>query len=171
MEEGPAYRTPAHFVPTRLSQSIQPLSSQETSPVVTLLVTHECLSVFEHLPRMSEIVGQQPPMASVPPIQTADHATKYVKTMIIEEGSASRGKLRPDPHYDAIICVAWAIVVDQEILESGMIYNGNQRFSIGQSIMFVDTKNQLYSALTDLVIRKNPDIVCGYNIERNPSDI
>jgi hypothetical protein len=37
--------------------------------------------------------------------------------MMIELGSANRGKLRPDRRFDAIVCVAWAILIDQQIIE------------------------------------------------------
>jgi DNA polymerase zeta len=47
-----------------------------------------------------------------------------------------------------------------------MIYSSSQHFHFGHSIAFVETKNELYAILTDLILTQNPDLICGYNIER-----
>lgn len=170
MEERPAYQTPDGFVPGRLSVSLPHGDDRGNKEVVvswaTRLVTDNCVLQFQHEKPMSEVVATAPEMTSVTPNATTINAAQFFPVFVIEIGSETRKDFKPDPTSDPLVCVAWALVVDQDITDSGVIYVSAVPFHCGHNVRFVENEKELFTVLTELIRAKDPDVIGAYDNER-----
>lgn len=93
------------------------------------------------------------------------HAIEYITVMFIEVGCITRMKLLPDPRYDPIRVVSYAIVEGQEVVDDGVFYVGAP-FHCGYKATFYETESSLFSGLTEFILKVDPDIIVGYNTEK-----
>ncbi|KAK8878149.1 DNA polymerase activity protein [Tritrichomonas musculus] len=183
LENIPVYHTPATFVPGRIEGSLKPTLSQdhpiEVTSFATQLITQESIGIFQH-EKTSDEIKMKPIVLSQSITETEKpqsnsqqtnqqpsqlHPTDLLTLLFIEVGCATREKLCPDPRYDPVKCVSYCIVENQEILDHGIFYFG-QPFQCGFKAHFYPTENSMFEALTEYILKIDPDILVGYNIER-----
>lgn len=170
-ENAPLYKTPKSFVAGRISQAPQMSLSQESqaiNPFPMQLVTQNYTSVFEEEKFEKNVQAEPPPEPSSSQekslSQDAFHSVQSVDILHVEIGTATRTSLLPDPKYDAVLCIVYAITVDQDIKEEGAFYFGSQ-CNCGIHVYYYDNEVAMFNAFTDFVVRKDPEIIAGFNVE------
>ncbi len=109
------------------------------------------------------------------------HQHQYLTVMCMELHVKTRQQLRPDPEFDAITAVFYALTndvpVDSPVADSltGAIVVDNdplRRFTLALdptvNVTVVDSELSLFQHLIELVRRWNPDIVVGYEVNDVP---
>ncbi|OHT08034.1 DNA polymerase family B containing protein [Tritrichomonas foetus] len=168
LENAPEYRTPATFVPGRLTESLIPTLSQDEPIKVhsfaTQLITQEKIGAFQHEKTNEEVKEEPIEVLTGERNQSKSHAINFISLLFIEIGVVTRGKLLPDPRYDPIKAITYAHVISQDIIDTGVFYVG-QPFHCGVKAEFYETETDLFRRLTEFILQVDPDIITGYNIE------
>lgn len=173
-ESGINYHTPDSFEPGRISQVLQPSMSQmKERPLVQtiaakLIKSPNVLVVDktqneDNDSQKSESKAKKENEES--DIETGEHGSQFLKVMFIEIGCQSRGKLLPNPAMDAVVCVVFTLMVDRDITEKITFYVG-QNLVNGENTQFFESERDLVLGTINYVLKIDPDIIIGWNIER-----
>ena len=168
LENAPLYQTPTSFIPGRQVELLKPTLSQDDSIHLKIfaanLITQDVVSIFEHEKTNEEVKDTKSPIPTLDP-QSQEHATNFISILYIEIGCSSRGKMRPDPIYDPVNAIAYAFVTNQEIQETGIFYVGKP-LQCGIKIIFFENEVTMVNEFIQFILKLNPDIIAGYNIEK-----
>ena len=171
LDDVPSFHVPATFSVKPLSDSLLNSSSQQKTQQVqtfsTKLIVQNHISVYSPKEEIvSQKVNEKESQKSNYILEQNDiHASQKISLLFLEIGCKSRNNLLPDPAFDRVICVSYSYVIDNIVIDSGLIYLG-PHFLFPVKTKFVDDELSLFASLVELILKLNPDMIIGFNVEK-----
>ena len=98
-------------------------------------------------------------------IITGQHGSEFIRVLFIEIGCQTRGKLLPNPAIDPVACVTFVLMMDKEVIDKVTFFVG-PKIVCGQKIVSCSSEADIFAKVKEHIITIDPDIIVGYNIER-----
>ena len=100
---------------------------------------------------------------------TKSHVVQHLTVLSLEMFASTVGDKKPNPRYDPVIAVFYALYSDnnQDIVEGSVCINPQnlKPKCIPQGMLFVDSEGDLFKEIFRVVDEHDPDIITGYEIK------